>query len=215
MQQYDNFNKIFSILSELDPAPKTELDYKNDFTLLCAIVLSAQSTDVQVNKVTAELFKVVSTPKDILDLGLEKLKFYIKSLGLYNNKAQNLIKLAQVLLNKDIPRNLEELEQLPGVGGKTARVFLNCAYKVPIIAVDTHVFRVAKRLGLSNGANVKQVETQLNENVPDKWLLHAHHWLILHGRYVCKARKPQCSECKLAHICPSRNTGSEEEIRKS
>ena len=194
-------DQIFAILQQNNPSPKTELNYTNDFTLLVAIVLSAQATDVGVNKATEKLFKVVSTPQDLYDLGIEGLKPYIKTIGLFNSKAKNLIALAKLLLNKLVPENIEELEKLPGVGSKTARVFLNCARQVPVIAVDTHVFRVSKRLGIVSGDNVKKVETELNKNIPAKWKLHAHHWLILHGRYICKARKPNCNICSINQYC--------------
>lgn len=200
----DKIDKIFSYLSKKDPSPKTELVYSNEFTLLIAIVLSAQSTDVGVNKATANLFKVVSSPKDILDLGLEGLKSYVKSLGLYNSKAKNIMALSNMLLseyNGVIPTNVEELEKFPGVGSKTARVFLNCAYNFPLIAVDTHVFRVSKRLGIAKTSSAKSVEKELNEIVPDKWKVYAHHWLILHGRYTCKARKPDCLNCSITKYC--------------
>jgi len=197
----NKFDKVFSILAKADPEPKTELNFTNDFTLLVAIILSAQSTDVGVNKATKELFKVVDTPEDLQNLGIDGLKIYIRSLGLYNSKAKNLIALADILLKHDIPKNIEGLEKLPGVGSKTARVFLNCAYSVPVIAVDTHVFRVSKRIGLVKADDVKGVERELNELVPSKWKLHAHHWLILHGRYVCKARKPDCGNCKINKYC--------------
>jgi len=196
-------DKIFAILSAENPSPKTELEYVNEFTLLVAIILSAQSTDVQVNKVTKEFFKKVTKPEDILDIGLEGVKNYIKTLGLYNSKANNLIKLAEFLSENPMPQSLKDLQKLPGVGSKTARVFLNCAYGEPVIAVDTHVFRTSKRLGLSKGKDAKQVETELNDIVPKKWLLNAHHWLILHGRYVCKARNPSCDVCKLSSYCKS------------
>ena len=195
------FDKVFAILAEANPEPKTELNFTNDFTLLLAIILSAQSTDIGVNKATKELFKVVNTAKDLKNLGIDGLKIYIKSLGLYNSKAKNLIALADILVNQDIPRSIEGLEKLPGVGSKTARVFLNCAYSVPIIAVDTHVFRVSKRIGLVQASDVKKVEKELNEFVPSKWKLHAHHWLILHGRYVCKAKKPDCDNCNINKYC--------------
>ncbi len=200
----NKINEIFSCLSKSNPNPKTELIFSNEFTLLVAIVLSAQSTDVGVNKATAKLFKVAESAKDMLNLGLEGLKNYIKSLGLYNGKAKNIIALSEILLQKHqgkIPNNLLELEQLPGVGSKTARVFLNCAHNFPLIAVDTHVFRVARRLGIVKGSTAKLVEKELNEIVPDKWKIHAHHWLILHGRYICKARKPDCAHCPINQYC--------------
>lgn len=197
----NKIDQIFTILSKDNPEPKTELSFINEFTLLVAIILSAQSTDVGVNKATNELFKIVKSPSDIISLGLDGLKSYIKSLGLYNSKAQNLIKLAVILQDKEIPHELKELESLPGVGSKTARVFLNCAFKVPVIAVDTHVFRVSNRLGIAKGKNPKEVEKEINNIVSAKWKLHAHHWLILHGRYVCKARKPNCETCKIKEFC--------------
>ena len=192
---------IFSILAKANPEPKTELNFTNEFTLLVAIVLSAQSTDIGVNKATAKLFEVVQTPQDLQNLGLEALKTYIKSLGLYNNKAKHLIALADILVTKPIPANVEELEKLPGVGSKTARVFLNCARGAGVIAVDTHVFRVSKRLGIARAKTAKAVETELNKIIPAKWKLHAHHWLILHGRYVCRARNPDCQNCKIRDYC--------------
>ncbi len=194
-------DQIFAILQQNNPSPKTELNYTNDFTLLVAIVLSAQATDVGVNKATEKLFKVISTPQDLYNLGIEGLKPYIKTIGLFNSKAKNLISLSKMLLNKSVPENIEELEKLPGVGSKTARVFLNCAKQVPVIAVDTHVYRVSKRLGIVSGDNVKKVENELNKNIPSKWKLHAHHWLILHGRYICKARKPSCNICSVSKYC--------------
>ena len=198
----NKIDNIFSSLAQVNQHPKTELSYTNEFTLLVAIILSAQSTDVGVNKATKKLFEVIKTPEDLYELGLENLKTYIKSLGLYNNKAKNLIALANVLIaKKTIPTNIKELEELPGVGSKTARVFLNCFHQAPLIAVDTHVFRVSKRLGISKANNVKAVETELNKIIPDRWKLHAHHWLILHGRYVCKARNPDCQNCIIRDEC--------------
>jgi endonuclease-3 len=198
---HKDIDQIFAILAKQNPSPKTELNYVNDFTLLVAIVLSAQSTDIGVNKATEPLFKLVKSPEDVLSLGVDGLKSYIKSLGLYNSKAKNLMALSAMLLNKEIPTDLKELEKLPGVGSKTARVFLNCAHQVPVIAVDTHVFRVSKRIGIANAKDAKGVESELNKIVPDKWKLHAHHWLILHGRYVCKARKPDCENCCVRKFC--------------
>ncbi len=198
---HKDIDQIFAILAKQNPSPKTELNYVNDFTLLVAIVLSAQSTDIGVNKATEPLFKLVKSPKDVISLGIEGLKSYIKSLGLYNSKAKNVMALSAMLLNKEIPTDLKELEKLPGVGSKTARVFLNCAHQVPVIAVDTHVFRVSKRIGIANAKDAKGVEIELNKIVPDKWKLHAHHWLILHGRYICKARKPDCENCCVRKFC--------------
>jgi len=197
----NKIDKIFSILAKASPIPKTELNFINEFTLLVAIILSAQSTDIGVNKATEKLFKIVKAPSDLVALGLDGLKTYIKSLGLYNSKAKNLIALANILINDPIPNTIEDLEKLPGVGSKTARVFLNCAHQVPVIAVDTHVFRVSKRLGITHGKDAKQVEKEINAIVPDQWKLHAHHWLILHGRYVCKARSPDCKYCIISEYC--------------
>jgi endonuclease-3 len=193
--------QVFTILAHDNPEPKTELNFTNEFTLLVAIILSAQSTDIGVNKATKKLFEVIKTPIDLQKLGLENLKHHIKSLGLYNSKAKNLIALADILATRPIPKDIKALEQLPGVGSKTARVFLNCFWSVPVIAVDTHVFRVSKRLGIAKSKDAKGVEKELNEVVPDRWKLHAHHWLILHGRYVCKARKPDCSNCIINSYC--------------
>ena len=204
MSAINKIDDIFLYFSNKTLAPKTELVFHNKFTLLVAIILSAQSTDVGVNKATASLFQIVRTPKDLQALGLDMLKKYIKSLGLYNNKAKNLIALADILLEEykgSVPSDLLALEKLPGIGSKTARVFLNCAYGVPVIAVDTHVFRVSKRLGLAVGSSIKSVETELNLNISERWKLHAHNWLILHGRYICKARKPDCSNCPISSYC--------------
>lgn len=204
MDKISKINKIFSIFSALNPLPKTELVFTNNFTLLVAIVLSAQSTDIGVNKATDKLFKVIQAPQDIIDLGIDKLKYYIKSLGLYNNKAKNILALSEILLIKyksEVPITLEELEKLPGVGSKTARVFLNCAYNFPVIAVDTHVFRVSKRIGIATKNTAKLVEKELNKIIPNQWKMRAHHWLILHGRYVCKARKPDCVNCAIRDYC--------------
>lgn len=199
-------NTIFEILSEDEPHPKTELNYNNNFTLLIAIILSAQSTDIGVNKATSDLFKIADTPNKMLDLGEKELKNYIKSLGLFNSKAKNIIKLCEILrdtYNYEIPKTREQLETLPGVGRKTANVFLNCAFGENLIAVDTHVFRVSKRLGLTNANTPSKVEEDLMLIIPKKWLKYAHHWLILHGRYICKARKPECEKCKIGNLCPS------------
>lgn len=197
-------DKIFQVFSSLDPAPKTELKYDNIFTLLVSIVLSAQATDISVNKATKELFIHYDTPKKILDLGEENLKNYIRIIGLYNAKAKNIIALCKILItdfNSQVPNSFEELIKLPGVGRKTANVLLNCAYGVPTVAVDTHVFRVSKRLGLALGNTPDKVEAELLEIIPEKWLKNAHHWLILHGRYICKARQPLCSICPVRDYC--------------
>lgn len=197
-------NEIFTRFAKQNPEPKTELIYQNEFTLLVAIILSAQATDISVNKATASLFKIADNPKDILKIGVDGIKSHIKSIGLYNGKALNIYKLSQILIeqyNEKIPSSLKELISLPGVGAKTAAVFLNCAHKEPRIAVDTHVFRVSNRIHLTKAKNVVESETQLAKNVPHKWQFHAHHWLILHGRYTCKARKPECSRCIINDLC--------------
>jgi endonuclease-3 len=203
-------DKIFSVLSKDNPHPKTELSYNNNYTLLIAVILSAQSTDVGVNKATKELFKLVDNPKKMLELGEENLKRYINSIGLYNAKAKNIIKLSEILIkdfDSKVPDNLEDLQKLPGVGVKTANVVLNCAFGHNTIAVDTHVFRVANRIGLTkvenikNAKNVSKTEAELLKIIPLKWQNHAHHWLILHGRYVCVARKPKCQICTIKNFC--------------
>jgi endonuclease III len=197
-------DEIFRRLSEKDPSPKTELLYTNDFTLLVAIVLSAQATDVGVNKATPALFAVADTPQRMLALGEVKLKNYIKTIGLFNSKAKNIIALSQKLLDEfggKIPQSRDELMRLAGVGRKTANVWLNCAHGKPTIAVDTHVFRVANRLGLCNTKTADSTEFALEKIIPTKWKKHAHHWLILHGRYICKARAPLCNQCILNNLC--------------
>lgn len=195
---------IFERLAQARPDPHTELVYKDPFTLLVAVVLSAQATDKAVNKATERLFAVASTPHALLALGEERLQEYIKSLGFFRNKAKNLIALARALLERhggQVPRTREELEKLPGVGRKTANVVLNEAFGEPTIAVDTHVFRVANRLGIAPGKNPLEVEKRLLEVVPERYRKGAHHWLILHGRYVCKARKPACDRCVVRDLC--------------
>ncbi len=185
-------------------APTTELEYKNPYTLLVAVVLSAQSTDAGVNKATRPLFKIVDTPEKMLKLGEEKLRTAISTIGLYRNKAKNVIALSQKLIEEfdsKVPDQREALESLPGVGRKTANVILNTIFHQPAMAVDTHVFRVANRTGLSNGRNPLEVENDLVEAIPEPYLVNAHHWLILHGRYVCTARKPKCPECIIRDIC--------------
>ncbi len=197
-------SKIFRRLAESNPEPETELQYTNNYTLLVAIILSAQATDVGVNKATPALFGVADTPEKMLELGLEKLKEYVKTIGLYNSKAENIIKMSRILVeehNSQIPQTVEELVKLPGVGRKTANVLLNCAFGMPTIAVDTHVHRVSNRLGMVDTKNADKTEFALEEVIPDKWKLHAHHWLILHGRYICKARKPDCSNCIISDLC--------------
>jgi endonuclease-3 len=197
-------NKMFELLKAANPAPTTELKYKSPFELLVAVILSAQATDKGVNKATALLFPVANTPQKILDLGLRKLKSYVKTIGLYNTKAANIMKTCKILVEQHrgrVPRTREELEALPGVGRKTANVILNTAFGEPTIAVDTHIFRVANRTGLAPGKNVREVEDKLVKAVPDKYKHDAHHWLILLGRYTCIARKPRCGSCPIFEIC--------------
>ena len=197
---------MFSRLQAHNPKPSTELVYNSPFELLIAVILSAQATDVSVNKATLKLYAVANTPQAILDLGLDGLKDYIKTIGLYNTKAANIIKTCQILVEQhqgQVPNNRESLEALAGVGRKTANVVLNTAFGWPTIAVDTHIFRIANRLGLAQSNSVDGVEKQLLACIPDEFKLDAHHWLILHGRYVCTARKPQCASCLLADLCPS------------
>jgi endonuclease-3 len=196
--------KIFARFSAANHEPKTELVYATPFELLVAVVLSAQATDVGVNKATAKLFPVANTPAAMLALGEEGLKSYIKTIGLFNSKAHNLMKACAALLAEhrgQVPRDREALERLPGVGRKTANVILNSAFGEPTIAVDTHIFRVANRTGLAPGLTVRAVEDELVRTTPDEFKQHAHHWLILHGRYVCKARKPACPSCLIADLC--------------
>ena len=191
-------------LKNENPNPKGELNYINSYTLLVAVVLSAQATDVSVNKATKNLFKIAKTPEQMLDLGEANLKNHIKTIGLYNSKAKNIINLSLMLKTKHrsiIPQDLETLQQLPGVGRKTANVVLNMAFGDPTIAVDTHVFRVANRTGLAEGKTPLEVEKILNRRTPNKFKHHAHHWLILHGRYVCKSRKPDCPNCVVREYC--------------
>ena len=197
-------NKMFELLKAANPAPTTELSYKSAFELLVAVILSAQATDKGVNKATAKLFPVANTPQKILDLGLRKLKSYMKTIGLYNTKAANIMKTCKILVEQHhgrVPRTREALEALPGVGRKTANVILNTAFGEPTIAVDTHIFRVANRTGLAPGKNVREVEEKLMKAVPDKYKKDAHHWLILLGRYTCVARKPRCGSCPIFEIC--------------
>jgi endonuclease-3 len=196
--------KIYERLARANPEPRTELVYGSPFELLVAVVLSAQATDASVNKATAKLFPVANTPAAILALGERGLKSYIKTIGLFNSKARNLLKTCRVLVEQhagEVPRDRDALESLPGVGRKTANVILNSAFGEPTIAVDTHIFRVANRTGLAPGPTVRAVEDELVRVTPDEFKLHAHHWLILHGRYVCKARKPACSTCAIADLC--------------
>lgn len=200
----ERVEEFFARLQKQNPEPRGELEYTNVYTLLVAIVLSAQATDTGVNKATRALFKKVKTPKDMLKLGEAGLKEHIKTIGLYNAKAKNVIALSDILAGSyggEVPQTREELMKLPGVGRKTANVVLNIAFGQPTIAVDTHLFRVGNRTGLAHGETPEEVEKKLLKAVPEKYLRHAHHWLILHGRYVCKARKPECWRCVVRDLC--------------
>ena len=195
---------IYSTLRARMPAPTTELEFANPFELLIAVILSAQATDVSVNKATAKLYPVANTPAAILALGVDGLRPYIRTIGLFNSKAENIIKTCRILLEKhegEVPRTRPELEALPGVGRKTANVVLNTAFGEPTIAVDTHIFRVSNRTGIAKGKTPLEVERRLVRLTPDEFKKDAHHWLILHGRYVCKARKPLCGECPIVEWC--------------
>jgi endonuclease-3 len=199
-----DIEEFFRRLQERDPEPKGELNYVNPYTLLVAVVLSAQATDIGVNKATGPLFEVVDTPEKMVELGEARLRDYIKTIGLFNGKAKNVIALSRILIEEhgsEVPCDREALEKLPGVGRKTANVVLNIAFGVPTIAVDTHLFRLGNRTGLAPGKTVLEVEKKLEKVVPEKYRLHAHHWLILHGRYVCKARKPDCPVCVVNDLC--------------
>lgn len=196
--------EILTRLRDANPHPTTELNFSSPFELLVAVTLSAQATDVGVNKATDKLFPVANTPQAILDLGLEGLRDYIKTIGLYNSKAQNVYKMCQILMDKhngEVPESREALEALPGVGRKTANVVLNTAFGWPTIAVDTHIFRVSNRTKLAMGKNVDQVEQKLLKVVPAEFKVDVHHWLILHGRYTCVARKPRCGSCIIEDLC--------------
>ena len=199
--------EIFRRLKKANPAPKTELVHKSTFELLISVILSAQATDVGVNKATKALYKVANTPEKILALGESGLKKYIKSIGLYNSKAKNIIKTCKILIEEydcKIPDDRETLQKLPGVGRKTANVVLNNAFGQPTIAVDTHIFRVSNRTGIAPGKDVLKVELGLEKFIPEEYKLHAHHWLILHGRYTCVARTPKCPECSINDLCEYR-----------
>jgi endonuclease III len=196
--------EMFRRFQDADPEPKSELQYVNPFTLLVAVVLSAQATDAGVNKATRTLFEIADTPAKMLALGEDRVREAIKTIGLYRNKAKNVVALSHKLVEEhggEVPADREALEALPGVGRKTANVVLNVAFARPTMAVDTHIFRVSNRTGLAPGKNPLEVEVGLERAVPEGYLLHAHHWLILHGRYVCKARKPECPRCLIADIC--------------
>ena len=200
--------EIFARLRAANPAPRTELNYRSPFELLVAVILSAQATDKSVNKATAALFRAANTPAALLALGVDGLSPYIKSIGLYNSKAKNIIAACRLLLERHagaVPSSREELEQLPGVGRKTANVILNTAFGEATIAVDTHIFRVANRTGLGIGKTVRAVEEKLLKVVPPEYARDAHHWLILHGRYVCKARNPACPTCRIEDLCEYRH----------
>ena len=200
----EEIEAIFAAFEKDNPEPKGELDSVNAFTLLVAVVLSAQATDAGVNKATPALFKLADTPEKMVKLGVEKITDLVKTIGLYRNKAKNVFALSQQLIENfggEVPQTREELETLPGVGRKTANVVLNIAFRQPTIAVDTHLFRVSNRTGLAPGKEPLEVELKLLKAVPENYLLHAHHWLILHGRYVCKARKPECYRCVIAEWC--------------
>ena len=195
---------FFATLKAANPQPNTELEYTSVFELLAAVLLSAQATDVGVNKATRKLFVVANTPQQILDLGLEGLESYIKTIGLYHSKAKHLMQTCRILVDQHagvVPRTREALEALPGVGRKTANVVLNVAFGEPTMAVDTHIFRVGNRTGLAKGKTPYEVEMQLMKRIPPEYLVDAHHWLILHGRYVCQARKPQCWQCGVSAYC--------------
>jgi endonuclease-3 len=195
---------MFARLSAADPAPTSELDYVNAYTLLVAVVLSAQATDAGVNKATKPLFAIADTPEKMVALGEDTVRDYIKTIGLFRNKAKNVIGLSKALAEEhgsEVPQTREALEKLPGVGRKTANVVLNVAFGQPTMAVDTHIFRVSNRTGLAPGKNPLEVEKGLVARIPEEYMRHAHHWLILHGRYVCKARKPECERCIIADLC--------------
>ena len=200
----DDIYEFFKRLHAEDSEPKSDLEYTNAYTLLVAVTLSAQATDIGVNKATKELFKIVDTPQKMLDLGIDRLKDHIKTIGLYNNKAKNVIAMAEILVNEhngEVPDTRDALMTLPGVGRKTANVVLNIVFHQPTMAVDTHIFRVSNRTGMAPGKNPDAVEQKLLKVVPEDFAMHAHHWLILLGRYTCKARKPDCASCTVYDLC--------------
>ena len=200
----ENIIELFTRFQKIEPEPKGELDYVNPYTLLVAVLLSAQATDVGVNKATPALFAAAETPEKMVKLGEDKIRDHIKTIGLFNTKAKNIYKMSQILIdehNSEVPQDRDILVTLPGVGRKTANVVLSMAFGIPTIAVDTHIFRVANRTGLAKGKNVDQVEAKLEKIVPDEFKFHAHHWMILHGRYICKARKPDCGKCPVYDLC--------------
>jgi len=196
--------QIFRILEQKNPNPTTELQHNSTFELLISVILSAQATDISVNKATTKLFTIANTPEAIKKLGLRKLTDHIKSIGLFKTKAENILKTCTILIDKfggEVPKNREDLESLPGVGRKTANVVMNTAFGIPTIAVDTHIFRVSNRTKIARGKSVLEVEKKLLKLIPQDFLQNAHHWLILHGRYTCKARTPLCKDCCIAHLC--------------
>lgn len=206
MRDLKEIKAILDVFKAQNATPKSELEYHNAYTLLVAIVLSAQSTDKGVNKATQELFKVADNPQAMVNLGLEKLKSYIKTIGLYNNKAKNIIALSDILVNQyggEVPHNRDALENLPGVGRKTANVLLNVWWHEPTVAVDTHVLRLAKRLNLSDGTTPLEVEADLNK-LPDEYKMYVNHWLVLFGRYICKAKNPNCNQCPIRQYCQAK-----------
>jgi len=206
MRKKSEILEIMQIFADANPAPKSELEYTNAYTLLVAIILSAQSTDKGVNKATKELFKVADTPQKMLALGVDGLKEYIKTIGLFNNKAKSIMSMSQSLVDKfggEVPSSQDDLESLAGVGRKTANVLRNVWYNQPTMAVDTHVFRIAHRLDFSQGKTPLEVENDLLKALPDKYLMYANHWLVLFGRYICKAQKPDCGKCPISKYCYS------------
>ena len=208
----DQIFEFFRRLAEGNPSPETELEYGNPYQLLVAVTLSAQATDVGVNKATRALFAQVETPRQMLDLGEDGLKDHIKTIGLFNSKAKNVIAMARLLVDEhdgEVPQTREQLVTLPGVGRKTANVVLNCAFGQETFAVDTHILRVGNRTGLAKGKTPEAVEAKLEKRVPGPFRLHAHHWLILHGRYVCKARSPQCGSCRIEDLCDYKHKTSD------
>ncbi|MCD6039564.1 MAG: nth 1 [Gammaproteobacteria bacterium] len=197
-------HQIFLRFQQANPSPKTELKYSSDFELLIAVILSAQATDVSVNKATEKLFQIANTPEKMLKLGITKLKEYVKTIGLFNTKASNIIKTCKILIEKhhsQVPKERKSLEELAGVGRKTANVILNTCFNQPVIAVDTHIFRVANRIGFTKGKTPLEVEQHLLKVIPNQFMQDAHHWLILHGRYTCIARKPKCPSCLIKDLC--------------
>tara|TARA_X000000368_G_C22758568_1_gene591637 strand:+ start:44 stop:682 length:639 start_codon:yes stop_codon:yes gene_type:complete len=204
----DKRRKIFSLLKKNIPNPTTELKYDSSFELLIAVILSAQATDISVNKATSDLFKIANTPEKISSLSIKKIESLIKNIGLFRNKAKNILKTSKIISQKysgEIPREREALESLPGVGRKTANVILNTIYKEPVIAVDTHIFRLSNRIKLAPGKTPLEVELKLTKLIPDEFLVDAHHLLILHGRYICKAQSPNCNNCIIEKLCEYKN----------